>query len=101
MLKTIIFYIAFLPTFMDLSVLGVSDLIVISTITLFALMNGLLFISYSAYSARRVLTTNKSVSILNEREVYFLTMVIFISSIFYLKKRNFLGIEKIILYYRN
>ena len=47
---------------MDLSVLGVSDLIVISTITLFALMNGLLFISYSA---RRVLTTNKSVSILN------------------------------------
>ena len=62
MLKTIIFYIAFLPTFMDLSVLGVSDLIVISTITLFALMNGLLFISYSA---RRVLTTNKSVSILN------------------------------------
>ncbi len=42
----------------------------------------------------------KSVSILNEREVYFLTMVIFISSIFYLKKRNFLGIEKIILFFQ-
>ena len=63
--KVIIFYIAFLPTFVDLSVLGVSDLIVISIITLFALMNGLLFISYSAYRARKVLTTKKSVIILN------------------------------------
>ena len=63
--KVIIFYIAFLPTFVDLSVLGINDLIVISIITLCALMNGLLFISYSAYRARKVLTTKKSVTILN------------------------------------
>jgi len=63
--KVIIFYIAFLPTFVDLSILDTSDLIVISIITLFALMNGLLFISYSAYRARKVLTTKKSVTILN------------------------------------
>lgn len=63
--KVIIFYIAFLPTFVDLSVLGISDLIIICIVTVCALMNGLLVISYSAYRARKVLTTKKSVTILN------------------------------------
>ncbi|MEA2018991.1 MAG: LysE family translocator [Campylobacterota bacterium] len=63
--KVIIFYIAFLPTFVDLSALGTNDLIIISLITLLSLMNGLLFISYSASSAKRFLKTKKSVKILN------------------------------------
>jgi len=63
--KVIIFYIAFLPTFVDLSVLNSSDLIIISVLTFFALMAGLMLISFSAYRARKIMKNENSVKLLN------------------------------------
>jgi len=63
--KVIIFYIAFLPTFVDLSVLNINDLIVICIVTFIALMAGLMLISFSAYRARKIMKSKKSVKILN------------------------------------
>lgn len=51
--KVILFYIAFLPTFMDLSVLSGGDIILASVLTLFALMIGLMAIAIFASQARR------------------------------------------------
>lgn len=48
--KVILFYIAFLPTFMDLTVLGVEDIVLASVLTLFALMLGLMLIA--SFTAR-------------------------------------------------
>lgn len=50
--KVILFYIAFLPTFMDLTVLTQADIILAATLTLFALMAGLMLIAFGASSAR-------------------------------------------------
>jgi len=51
--KVILFYIAFLPTFMNLSVLGSSDILLASMLTLIGLMLGLVMIAVLASKARR------------------------------------------------
>ena len=63
--KVILFYIAFLPTFMDLNALNQADIILASLLTLIALMLGLMLIAYSAASARRHLRSDKSMRRLN------------------------------------
>ena len=51
--KVILFYIAFLPTFMDLGSLTTRDIVLVSLITLLGLMLGLMLIALSAAWARR------------------------------------------------
>lgn len=51
--KVILFYIAFLPTFMDLSVLSSADIALAAVLTLIALMIGLMAIALFADKARR------------------------------------------------
>ena len=69
--KVIIFYIAFLPTFVDLSTLSSNDMVIISVITFFALMCGLSLISYSAHRARQLLTKESSVKKLNSNRWFY------------------------------
>ena len=63
--KVILFYIAFLPTFMDLTVLRASDIAVASALTLVALMAGLMLIAYSAGRARLVFRSTRAMKRLN------------------------------------
>ncbi len=63
--KVILFYIAFLPTFMDLNALQASDIAVAATLTLLALMSGLMIIAYSAGRAKQVFRSNKGLQRLN------------------------------------
>jgi len=63
--KVILFYIAFLPTFMDLTALNQADILLASVLTLLALMLSLMLIAYSAASARRQLRSEKSMKRLN------------------------------------
>ena len=63
--KVILFYIAFLPTFMDLSALNQADIILASTLTLFALMMGLMLIAFSAASARQKFQSKQATKRLN------------------------------------
>lgn len=64
--KVILFYIAFLPTFIDLSTLTQQDIILISFITLFALTAGLMLVSVAASSVRQYLKSPKAVKRLNQ-----------------------------------
>lgn len=63
--KVILFYIAFLPTFMDLTVLTRQDMALAALLTLFALMLGLMLIAKMASAARRLLRSESSVRTLN------------------------------------
>jgi len=63
--KVILFYIAFLPTFIDLTKLSNTDIFLISVLTFFALMLGLMMVSYGASSVRRYLKSEKAVKRLN------------------------------------
>lgn len=63
--KVILFYIAFLPTFMDLSVLRARDIVIASALTLLALMAGLMLIAYSASRARLVFRSSLAMQRLN------------------------------------
>jgi len=63
--KVILFYIAFLPTFIDLSTLTHQDIILVSFITLFALTSGLMLVSVAASSVRQYLKTPKAVNYMN------------------------------------
>ncbi|WP_250657177.1 LysE family translocator [Alkalimarinus coralli] len=63
--KVILFYIAFLPTFLDVSELSGSDIALASLLTLVALMAGLLLIAFSASSARRYFKSHRSMKRLN------------------------------------
>ena len=63
--KVILFYIAFLPTFMDLAALRAQDIALASLLTLAALMLGLMLIALGASRARRLLRTPRSVRLLN------------------------------------
>ncbi|MCP3664551.1 MAG: LysE family translocator [Gammaproteobacteria bacterium] len=63
--KVILFYIAFLPTFMDLSALSANDITVASLITLAALMLGLMSIAVSASWARSKLQSERAMKGLN------------------------------------
>ncbi len=63
--KVIFFYIAFLPTIMDLNSLTPSDISLASGITLLGIMMGLMTIAICASSARRFFTSRKAVKGLN------------------------------------
>jgi threonine/homoserine/homoserine lactone efflux protein len=63
--KVILFYIAFLPTFMDLTVLSNGDIVLASFLTLIGLMVGLMMIAYGASSARRYIHSPRGQKTLN------------------------------------
>ncbi len=63
--KVIIFYIAFLPTFMDLTLLNSQDVVIASILTFFALLSGLILVALGASQARRHLKSEKSVKRMN------------------------------------
>ncbi len=63
--KVIFFYIAFLPTIMDLNSLTPSDISLASGITLLGIMMGLMTIAMCASSARLFFTSRKAVKGLN------------------------------------
>ncbi len=63
--KVILFYIAFLPTFMDLTVLDGGDILLAAVLTLFGLMLGLMGIAVFAAKARFWLRSEVAVKRLN------------------------------------
>ena len=63
--KVILFYIAFLPTFMDLSALSNKDIAVASLLCLLGLMIGLMAIAFSASWARRYFRSERAMTGLN------------------------------------
>lgn len=63
--KVILFYIAFLPTFMDLTILTTRDVALAAILTMIALMLGLTLIAYCAHWASAKLRTEKAVKRLN------------------------------------
>ena len=63
--KVIFFYIAFLPTILDLSSLTRSDIAMASVITLLGLMLGLMLVAICASSARNFFTSQKAAKGLN------------------------------------
>lgn len=63
--KVILFYIAFLPTFMDLGALAARDIALAAALTLFALMLGLMLIAFGAARARRLFRSARAVQALN------------------------------------
>ena len=64
--KVMLFYIAFLPTFMDLSNLTAEDVVLVSFLTFIGLLLGLMLIAVFAERARLLLKTEYSVKILNK-----------------------------------
>jgi len=63
--KVIFFYIAFLPTILDLNSLTGSDIALASVLTLLGLMLGLMLVAVCASSARNFFTSKKAVKGLN------------------------------------
>ena len=63
--KVILFYIAFLPTFMDLTILTHADIALAAILTLIALMSGLMMIASGASSARCHFATPQGTKTLN------------------------------------
>ena len=63
--KVILFYIAFLPTFMNLSSLQANDIVIASLLTLFALVASLMLIAFSASHARKALRSQRAMKRLN------------------------------------
>ncbi|WP_227816091.1 LysE family translocator [Nitrogeniibacter aestuarii] len=63
--KVILFYMAFLPTFMDLSALDALDVILALGLSLVALMLALMSIALGAARARRLLSTPRAAQRLN------------------------------------
>jgi threonine/homoserine/homoserine lactone efflux protein len=63
--KVILFYIAFLPTFMDLSVLQPTDIIIACALCLVGLMIGLMAIAYSASWAKSYFRSTRAMTGLN------------------------------------
>ncbi len=55
--KVILFYIAFLPTFVDLTILKVEDIALLSVLAAIALTLGLMLIAYGAARASQLLKT--------------------------------------------
>lgn len=64
--KVILFYMAFLPTFMDLTVLESKDIALAATLTLVALMLGLMLIAFCAHWASAKLSSNHAAKRLNQ-----------------------------------
>lgn len=63
--KVILFYIAFLPSFMDLSKLGVKDIVLVSLITFVGLIIGLMSVAIGSDWARRYFRSEKAMKGLN------------------------------------
>lgn len=63
--KVIIFYIAFLPTIMDVTALNYADIILASGLTVVSLMSGLMLVVVCASSARKFFTSRKGAKRLN------------------------------------
>jgi len=63
--KVIFFYIAFLPTILDLNSLTQSDIALASVLTLLGLMLGLMLVAVCASSARNFFNSQKAVKGLN------------------------------------
>ena len=63
--KVILFYIAFLPTFIDLTSLQAKDLILLSTLTFVALLAGLMLVAVAASSVRNYLKSEPAIKKLN------------------------------------
>ncbi|MEE9444438.1 MAG: LysE family translocator [Cocleimonas sp.] len=63
--KVILFYIAFLPTFIDLTVLNLSDVALLSVLTFFSLLAGLMLIAVGASSVRQTLKSESALKKLN------------------------------------
>ncbi len=63
--KVIFFYVAFLPTILDLNSLTATDIALASGITLMGIMMGLMTIAVCASSARRFFTSTRAVRGLN------------------------------------
>ena len=63
--KVILFYIAFLPSFMDLSALSTGDIILAASLTLIGLMAGLMMIAIGASTARRYFHSQRGQKNLN------------------------------------
>jgi len=63
--KVILFYIAFLPTFMDLSLLSTQGIVLASALTIVALMLGLMAIAIFAGRARKLFRSERAVQRLN------------------------------------
>lgn len=63
--KVILFYIAFLPTFMDLTALSSTDIALASFLTLVSLMLGLSSIAYFAAAARKFFESEKQAKMIN------------------------------------
>jgi len=63
--KVILFYIAFLPTFMDLAALTGGDIILVCILTLFSLMLGLSLIAHFSAAARKFFESEKGAKALN------------------------------------
>ena len=63
--KVILFYIAFLPTFMDLNALQLTDIAIAAVLTLLALMSGLMLIVFSAERAKQSFRSPQAMKLLN------------------------------------
>ena len=63
--KVILFYIAFLPTFMDLTVLSAADIALASGLTFIGLLAGLMLIAIFASKARRWFKSERAMKGLN------------------------------------
>ena len=63
--KVMLFYIAFLPTFIDLTRLTSQGVVLVVGLNFIALMMGLMLIAFSASKARKLLSQQKSVQHLN------------------------------------
>ena len=63
--KVILFYVAFLPSFMDLASLSAIDIALASALTLVALMAGLMLIAAGAARARRLFRSARATRLLN------------------------------------
>ncbi|MEZ8140932.1 threonine transporter [Enterovibrio norvegicus FF-33] len=63
--KVILFYIAFLPTFMDLTVLSMADVVLANVLAAIALMSGAMLVAFGAAKAAKLLRTEKAVRRMN------------------------------------
>jgi len=63
--KVILFYIAFLPTFMDLTQLSPTDIVLAAALTVVALMAGLMLVAWGASKARKLARSSRAMQRLN------------------------------------
>lgn len=64
--KVILFYIAFLPTFMDLTQLLIIDIFLVSTLCFIGVLVGLMFIAFGAQGLKRKVQSHKTLGRINK-----------------------------------